>query len=75
MNDESVIRFIKEVHELAKRYNVNYFIVSDGVSATRNNGNDAVFSARQAHRNWEIEHGFDPDEITEGIQYEKTENR
>ena len=75
MKNDNVIKFIKEVHELAKKYDVNYFIVSDGASATHNNGNDAVFNARQAHRTWEIEHGFDPDEMTEGIQNEKTENR
>jgi hypothetical protein len=38
------------------------FIVTDGASATLNNGNKAVRNARQAHIKWEIEHGFNPNE-------------
>ncbi len=55
-------KFLMEVKKLAKKYNVNFFIVTDGASATFNRGNKAVENARNAHKKWETEHGFDPDE-------------
>ena len=55
-------KFLMEVKKLAKKYNVNYFIVTDGASATFNRGNKAVEHARNCHKEWEREHGFDPDE-------------
>lgn len=55
-------RFVRDVSKLAKKYDANYFIVTDGASGTLNNGNPAVKNARDAQIKWEKEHGFDPDE-------------
>ena len=59
-------RFVRDVGKLAKKYNANYFIVTDGASGTSNgNGgisNPAVRNAREAQIKWERENGFDPDE-------------
>lgn len=55
-------KFVSEVDKLAKKYDANYFIVTDGASGTRNSGNPAVRNAREAQIKWENEHGFDPDE-------------
>lgn len=54
--------FVSSAGKLAKKYNANYFIVTDGASGTFNSGNAAVEHARNAHKEWEREHGFDPDE-------------
>lgn len=55
-------KFVTDVSKLAKKYNANYFIVTDGASGTSNNGNPAVKHARDCQIEWEKEHGFDPDE-------------
>lgn len=52
--------FIREVKELANKYGVNFFIVTDGASAISNNGNPAVKHARDEHVKWELENGSDP---------------
>lgn len=57
--------FIREVDKLAKKYKVNYFIVTDGASKISNNGNPAVSHARDCHIEWEKEHGSDPYETWE----------
>jgi hypothetical protein len=59
---EQARKFVSLVKRMAKRRNLNMFIVTDGASATLNNGNKAVRNARQAHIKWEIEHGFNPNE-------------
>ena len=59
---ERARKFVSLVKKMAKRRNLNMFIVTDGASATLNNGNKAVRNARQAHIKWEIEHGFNPNE-------------
>ncbi len=53
-------KFCLEVKELAKKYNLPFFVVTDGASATSNNGCVAVKNARDNHINWEKENGFDP---------------
>ena len=55
-------KFVSEVKELAKKYDANFFIVTDGASGIRNNGNPAVKNARDAQIEWEKKNGFDPDE-------------
>lgn len=59
-------RFVWDVGKLAKKYNANYFIVTDGASGTSNgNGgvsNSAVKNARLAQIEWEKNNGGDPDE-------------
>ena len=53
-------KFCLEVKALAKKYNLPFFVVTDGASATSNNGCVAVKNARDNHINWEKENGFDP---------------
>lgn len=59
---ETARRFVRDVGKLAKKYDANYFIVTDGASGTSNNGNPAVTNARKAQIEWEKKNGFDPDE-------------
>lgn len=59
---KSAREFVSKVGELAKKYDANYFIVTDGASGIHNNGNPAVKNARDSQIKWEKEHGFDPDE-------------
>ena len=53
-------KFVNEVGKLAKKYDANYFIVTDGASGTSNRGNPAVKHARECQIEWEKERGFDP---------------
>ena len=41
--------FCKEVKELAHKYELPFFVVTDGASATSNNGCEAVRNARENH--------------------------
>ena len=59
---ERARKFVSLVKRMARKRNLNMFIVTDGASAILNNGNKAVRNARQAHIKWEIEHGFNPNE-------------
>lgn len=64
MNNEKVKKareFCQEVNELAKKYNLSFFLVTEGASITKNSGSLAVRNARDAHIKWEKENGFDPD--------------
>ncbi len=53
-------KFCLEVKELAQKYNLPFFVVTDGASATLNNDCAAVKNARDNHIKWEKENGFDP---------------
>ena len=53
--------FCQEIKQLAKKYNLPFFVVTDGASAIYNKDCEAVAHARQAHIKWEKEHGIDPD--------------
>lgn len=55
-------KFVQEVGKLAKKYDANYFIVTDGASGIHNNGNPAVKNARDSQIKWEKKNGYDPDE-------------
>lgn len=59
---KSAREFVSKVGELAKKYDANYFIVTDGASGIHNNGNPAVKNARDSQIKWKKKHGFDPDE-------------
>lgn len=59
---EKARKFCEEVKKLAKDYDLPFFIVTDGASATDNNGCGAVRNARQCHIIWERRKGFDPTE-------------
>lgn len=53
-------QFCHEVREISKKYNLPFFVVTDGASATHNNGCEAVKNARDNHIKWEQENGHDP---------------
>lgn len=57
---EKARQFCQEVKELATKYNLPFFVVTDGASATSNNGCIAVKNARDNHIKWETENGYDP---------------
>ena len=59
---KSAREFVSKVGELAKKYDANYFIVTDGASGIHNNGNPAVRNAREKQIEWERKNNFDPDE-------------
>ena len=60
---ETARKFVSEVGNLAKKYDANYFIVTDGASGYSNDGsNAAAKNARNSQINWEKKYGFDPDE-------------
>lgn len=61
-NPREARRFVQDVAKLAKKYDANYFLVTDGASGTNNNGNPAVKVARDAVAKWERENGFDDKE-------------
>ena len=52
--------FCEEVRKLAKKYNLPFFIVTNGASAICNNGCEAVKVARENHMKWEKENNLDP---------------
>lgn len=61
--DEKIIQareFCVAVKELADKYNLPFFVVTDGASALSNNNCSAVEHARESHIRWEKEHGIDP---------------
>ena len=65
MNEDSnkIIKareFCEKVKELAKEYNLLFFVVTEGASAISNNGCEAVKNARDNHIKWELEHGSNP---------------
>ena len=53
-------KFVDEVREIAKKYNLPYFIVTEGASGVNNNNCEAVEVARKNHINWEINNNLDP---------------
>ena len=57
---EKARKFCIEVKELAKKYNLPFFVVTNGASATLNNGCDAVRNARESHIKWEKQNNYDP---------------
>ena len=64
MNDENKKKiareFCSEVKVLAQKYNLPFFVVTDGASAVSNNGCEAVKNAIDNHIKWEKENGYDP---------------
>ena len=57
---ENARKFCMEVRELAKKYDLPFFVVTDGASATLNNDCEAVKNARDNHKKWEENNNFDP---------------
>ena len=65
MNDnqnkiEKEREFCQQVKELAKEFNLPFFVVTEGASAINNNGCEAVKNARDNHIKWELEHNLNP---------------
>ena len=54
-------QFCLKVKELAAQYDLPFFVVTEGASATCNKNSKAVANARKAHIQWEKEHKIDPD--------------
>ena len=54
-------RFCQEVKKLAKKYDLSFFVVTEGASATQNKNCEAVANARKAHVMWERKYKIDPD--------------
>ena len=59
-NKEKAREFCLEVKKLAKEYDLPFFVVTDGASATSNNNCSAVKNERDAHIKWEQENGYNP---------------
>lgn len=62
-NEEKIQKarqFCKDVEELAKKYHLPFFIVTDGASVTSNNDCAAIKNARDSHIEWEKANGYDP---------------
>ncbi|MCX4364523.1 MAG: hypothetical protein OSJ70_01935 [Bacilli bacterium] len=59
-NKEKAREFVSKVRELAAEYDLPFFIVTDGASATSNNGCEAVRVARDNHIKYELSKGYDP---------------
>ena len=53
-------QFVWEVKELAKKYGLPFFVVTEGASGIDNIDCEAVRHAGSAHTEWEIKHGIDP---------------
>lgn len=53
-------QFCQEVKNLAQKYGLSFFVVTEGASAIQNKDCEAVANARKAHIKWEKEHGIDP---------------
>ncbi len=64
MNENDKIKkardFCEKVRVLAQKYDLPYFVVTDGASSTRNFGCEAVKNARDNHIKWEKANGHNP---------------
>ena len=63
-NTDEARKFVTDARKIAKKYDANFFIVTDGASGYNNgpNSNPAVKNARDQQIEWEKKNGFDPDE-------------
>ena len=53
--------FCSNVKQLVKEYDLPFFVVTNGASATYNENCEAVAHARCAHIQWEKKHQIDPE--------------
>jgi len=65
-------KFCSEVKALADKYNLSFFLVTEGASITKNNGCEAIKNARSAHKEWERCHGFDLEETWQWEENNRT---
>lgn len=64
-NVQDARKLVTEVTQLAKKYNANFFFVTDGASGYSNgNGgiNNAAKTLREKMDEWELKNGYDPKE-------------
>lgn len=54
--------FCSEVEKISKKYNLEYFFVTEGASSTKVKNCGAVRNARNNHIEWEKENGYNPNE-------------
>ena len=54
-------QFCLDVKEIAKKYNLSFFVVTEGASATINKNCPAVEHARKSHIQWEKENHINPE--------------
>lgn len=55
-------KFVMEVKKLANRYNLDFFVVTEGASGYSCSKNTAaVKHARKCHTEWERKNSIDPD--------------
>lgn len=54
--------FCSEVEKISKKYNLEYFFVTEGASSTKVENCGAVRNARNNHIEWEKENGYNPNE-------------
>ncbi|MDD2391635.1 MAG: hypothetical protein PHU94_01695 [Bacilli bacterium] len=62
INVKKARKFCEEVRRLAHDYNLPFFLITDGASATDNNGCEAVRNARLCHVKWEKSKEIDPND-------------
>lgn len=65
MPNEKILKSRKlcqEVKELASKYNLEFFFITEGASCCNIKTNEAVRHARKEHEKWEIKNGFNPEE-------------
>ena len=62
LKKETARKFVAEVKDLAKKYNLNVFVVTDGASGTENNGNEFIKKHRNLQIQLEKENGLNPNE-------------
>ena len=63
MNEEKIKKareFCQDVKKLAEKYDLPFFVVTDGASAVSNKGCPAIKNARDNHILWEKQNGYDP---------------
>ena len=51
-------QFCRDVTALAAKYELSFFVVTEGASAIRNKNCPAVRNAREAHMEWERKQGI-----------------
>ena len=64
-SDNNLIKaraFCSEVKKISKKYNLEYFFITEGASSTKVENCGAVRNARNNHIEWEKENGYNPNE-------------
>ena len=68
---EKARKFLNCIKKLSKKYDLDFFCVTEGASVYSMKSvdkNSAIYNARQSQIKWEKENGFDPNEDWETKQ-------